>query len=854
MMNNYDENFLIKLSQSRDRTIYGRIIALNFDEEPLDSVEGRITQGSINVDGNSAIRRTCSLSLVAQNFKFNDYYWGLHTKFKLEVGLKNTIDSRYPEIIWFPQGIYLITSFNMNRTTNNFTIQISGKDKMALLNGEIGGSIEGRTDFGVIEEENQNGIWEIKKIPIYDIIKNMVHVYAKEPYHNIFIKDLDINGLELLQYNYDDPIYLYRETNSNIYKNILQDGSKKCEVYIPEKDNEKASTLLKVVSLDELTSTDLETLLDSTFGTKYPKIVRFIEDDGQKSDEYILTKIEYGQSAGYRETELVFAGDLIANAGESITSVLDKIKNMLGLYEYFYDVDGRFIFQKKPSEGTVILPPFDSENGDETSYIDFSNIEDYAYNFLNSELITSFGNNPNLANVRNDYSIWGIRKTVSGVDVPIHLRYAIDKKPFQYTLISVDYNDPRIKEYNEKNGTNLTGQFNYTYTTEEYDWREIIYRMAQDYYRYGHLDDFQFKIIEANGDLYPKGITGYEQYYIDIYSFWRDLYNPDIDIDILNTKIKIVKKKREIIKETDSILQKQLMSQLDNLYQKLNKQIEDAKNYFFYTYDENGNPIYEYKTVLIEGTKKDNKIYNTKEIIDKENLKDIYGEALRPKLSKGWPLYDEVIFHKIYDSISMDQVHAEEAEFKDLENEYIKDVYYQEIKTVYSTNHLYWNKTVFERPSNLSFWFDFLDTDGELNKYSVKIIGQRPKVINDNNVKSIYYRETPEIIYETPGTEIPERKTNYRYIQIPEGLLTISSQGLSAKNKLNDLLFQHSYCIENSTISIIPIYYLQPNTKIYLEDKETGIQGDYLINKLTIPLTYNGLMQITATKTVSRII
>jgi len=40
----------------------------------------------------------------------------------------------------------------------------------------------------------------------------------------------------------------------------------------------------------------------------------------------------------------VYAGDLIANVGESLTSVLDKLKAMLGEFEYFYDLDGRFIF------------------------------------------------------------------------------------------------------------------------------------------------------------------------------------------------------------------------------------------------------------------------------------------------------------------------------------------------------------------------------------------------------------------------------------------------------------------------------------------------------------------------------
>jgi hypothetical protein len=39
-------------------------------------------------------------------------------------------------------------------------------------------------------------------------------------------------------------------------------------------------------------------------------------------------------------TDLTFAGDLICNVGESVMSMLDKIKNMLSEFEYFYNVDG----------------------------------------------------------------------------------------------------------------------------------------------------------------------------------------------------------------------------------------------------------------------------------------------------------------------------------------------------------------------------------------------------------------------------------------------------------------------------------------------------------------------------------
>jgi hypothetical protein len=120
----YDKEFLKQLDNLKNKTIFARITALTFQEYPIETIEGRVTQGSINIDGSSAVRRTCSLTIVAQNFNYNDYYWGLNTKFKLEVGVENTIDASYPSIIWFPQGIYLITSFNTSRSTNNFSISI----------------------------------------------------------------------------------------------------------------------------------------------------------------------------------------------------------------------------------------------------------------------------------------------------------------------------------------------------------------------------------------------------------------------------------------------------------------------------------------------------------------------------------------------------------------------------------------------------------------------------------------------------------------------------------------------------------------------------------------------------------
>jgi hypothetical protein len=61
--------------------------------------------------------------------------------------------------------------------------------------------------------------------------------------------------------------------------------------------------------------------------------------------------------------------------------------------------------------------------------------------------------------LKNDFVVWGKRTSLTGVEIPIHARYAIDKKPTSYTT--------------------LGGK---TYTSDVYDWRELIYQMALDYF------------------------------------------------------------------------------------------------------------------------------------------------------------------------------------------------------------------------------------------------------------------------------------------------------------------------------------------------------------------------------------
>ena len=579
---------------------------------------------------------------------------------------------------------------------------------MCLLNGDLGGSLPASIDFGVEEFfDKENNITTYRDIPIKEIIREMLHAYGQEHYHNILINDLDETAVELLEYKGDTPIYLLNQRvqeENGIYSsigftNFCLNPEMKC-VNVATKEE---ITLGTIPVYDNLVEIDPNLSIT-------PTIVKF-----EKANTYYsIAELKTGQAAGYRPTELTYAGELISRIGESITSILDKIKTMLGEYEYFYDLDGRFVFQRKKTYVNMSWNNI-QKTEDEIYTENAAYSSSYSYFFGDGKLIQSFQNTPNLNNLKNDFAVWGTRETISGTKIPIHYRYAIDKKPYEYTTVEIEEKD--VKGHNALYpNAKLKIQNSKKYTIEEYDWREILYQMARDHQLYGQLDNFLLKVAAANKEIYPTGETGYEQYYIDMFSFWRELYNPGAE----------------------------------------EEQIE---------------------------------------------------------------------------------------QFLPLGNK-----------------NQYWNKNVFDNPSSLNFWIDFLDADSsELGYFSTRSVVDRVKAVNDNSITSIYHREVPNLIFTTyqlyQDTEMKDW-TGYTPVFVQsnlEGLFKISGQSKSAKMVVDELLYNYSYCVENISVKSIPIYYLQPNTRIYIKDDYSKINGEYIINKMTIPLDYNGTMSINATKAPERL-
>lgn len=469
-----DKDFLTELCSQREREVFARVTALNLDDLPLEQIEGKVTNGSINIDGASAVRRTCSLSMVTESLDINEYYWGLKTKIKIEIGLKNNL-KKYQNhtIIWFPMGIYLISTFSLSQSTTGITINIGGKDKMCILNGEMGGILMAPTDFGKMETYDEAGNRTVTKIPVKQIISDMIHQYGNEPYSKIFIEDIEDFGLNLQNWRGADPCYFYLQSLEAGGRTPIQISLNPDDlVLIKEDDQTMAATLRQLENVDQqkyfagggnsLTN-ELATVpvyyykgpLDQQPHVNSEGNIVASTDENENwmanwSDSAaFVKKVDYGDTVGYTITELVYPEDLIANAGETITSVLDKIKAMLGDFEYFYDIDGNFIFRKQKAykETYSAQNIFDLETNktitdgentyDNSMYLIGATDDSIDFKFDNLELITNISNNPAIGNVKNDFTVWGNRKGANGAQIPIHMRYAIDKKPEEYHSIEI---------------------------------------------------------------------------------------------------------------------------------------------------------------------------------------------------------------------------------------------------------------------------------------------------------------------------------------------------------------------------------------------------------------------------------
>ena len=385
-----DSDFLEKINSDRQQTQYVKITLLDWEENPIEEIQGLTTGGSINLNGDSAVRRTCNLSMYVYKENYMritdpNNMISINKKVFLEVGLKNNTD-KYTDydIIWQPQGVYVITACGTSHSTSGITLNINLQDKMCLLNGTCGGVLPSSIQFDRYDTINEAGEYVTVRPTIVQIIRELVNHWGNEQLGKIIIKDIDERIKCAMRWIGDTPIYAYND------------------------EGQYHMTTNKSIA-----------------------------------EQYAYTEYNWGEDIGYIFTDFTYPGDLIANPGDTICTILDKIKSTLGNYEYFYDVDGNFHFQEIKNYLNITQATTDLNNMHNEQYlVDISKGQN-VYNFKDSKLFTSYSNSPNYSNIKNDYVVWGIRQNTEGIKVPIRYHLAIDTKPQTGNIYNVFfYDDP----------------------------------------------------------------------------------------------------------------------------------------------------------------------------------------------------------------------------------------------------------------------------------------------------------------------------------------------------------------------------------------------------------------------------
>lgn len=470
-------NFLKQIDNFINQKQYVRATLLSWDEEPLKEIQGEVSSGTLSKDGSSAVRCTCQMSFSVDAGSYDvddaDMDFAINKKIFIELGVRNDTDDYkdYP-VLWFPQGVFFISSFACSSSTSSaVTINLTLKDKMCGLNGEVGGKFPASVILDEMDTQSASGAYITEKVRIYDIIQELVNHYGGEPLENIVIEDVPYRIKQVVKWNGENPIYLIPQTNEGYTWYELSEE--------------------------------------------------------QPSVEGFLRK-ETGDDVGYIRTDFIYSNELTCNLGDTVVTALDAIKNYLGNYEYFYDEFGVFHFREiknylNTTQATVLINDM-SENNYLADYVDGKT----SYAFSDKTNLISITNTPQYENIKNDFVIQGKQQgTSSNAEVTIRYHLVIDKKPevgnTYYDLLfynEVDTNLKKVAFPLHVNTLPTVGNFNVIYCVDGVDdetgatsyefvyWEDNVYKDVDVVKYISKVDEHGYTTKDWRTELYLQGMLG----------------------------------------------------------------------------------------------------------------------------------------------------------------------------------------------------------------------------------------------------------------------------------------------------------------------------------------------------------
>lgn len=542
-----DSAFLQKLDLENIKTYYAKILVLDKNELPIRAIEGRISTGSITIDGSSSIRRAGNLTFLAEESDNDltdiDNLLSMNKKIKILIGFDNNVDvEHYDSVIWFQLGIFVIVQPSISHGTGGVTISLQIKDKMCLLNGECGGNLPTSVTFS--EYDQIIGYQEI------EYSGDISSAYPYEPNNYTVYGFLPSGTSEVSKYLMWSAESGWSEANCDLVGTVVSVPQRMWDIIQTAVCNYGGEAISKII-INDLDLTIKSSVRYVGAGTLYwNRSTNVYTTDASiaAAADGDWVAFGYNEDCGYVYTDFTYPGELITSIGDNVCSVLDKIVSQLGNYEYFYDVEGNFVFQEKKNYLNTSYDPIQTLDKDgfildnNNYYVDFSNTSKSIYTFdEGSALISAFSNTPIYTNIKNDYHIWG----KNADEFAIHYHVAIKEKPTEpFSTWSVVAEVDDAGEYTGKIHLATAAEQGYDYTPT--DWRAELYlqglekkslQQRPDVYEQELLD-----LFDAIYDMRAKEFKSDEVNHPNDLKYWFDYLEPlgdihDMSVDAVGTRI-----------------------------------------------------------------------------------------------------------------------------------------------------------------------------------------------------------------------------------------------------------------------------------------------------------------------------
>lgn len=163
------------------------------------------------------------------------------------------------------------------------------------------------------------------------------------------------------------------------------------------------------------------------------------------------------------------------------------------------------------------------------------------------------------------------------------------------------------------------------------------------------------------------------------------------------------------------------------------------------------------------------------------------------------------------------------------------------------------------------YYLDFIDSQSsDLGEYSVQNIGRRTNVVQNNDINCLFEPEIPDIVFLNKDMDDKEKLAELRgecttkgqpYTQVSEEIYNSFRLGgyrNSAFVQLQYELYLHTSYQRAINISAIPIWYLEPNIRVTVNDKSTQTYGDYIVTSMSYTLGSANPMNVSGNECIPK--